>query len=95
MNTPRLVAVLGYSRGNADELHAVCAARVARAVEEARPGDSVLVSGRGRRRAACEAELMAEAWNGRTTPLLLDRDARTTYGNAVGVAAAATHARSP
>ena len=89
MSTPRLVAVLGYSRGNADELHAICAARVARAVQETRPGDAVLVSGRGRRRAACEAELMAAAWDGRTAPVLLDRDARTTYGNAVGVAAAA------
>jgi uncharacterized SAM-binding protein YcdF (DUF218 family) len=89
VNTPRLVAVLGYSRGKADELHAVCAARVARAVEEARSGDAVLVSGRGRGRAACEAELMAEAWNGRTTPVLVDRAARTTYGNALGVAAAA------
>jgi uncharacterized SAM-binding protein YcdF (DUF218 family) len=89
VNGARLVAVLGYSRGRTGEIHAVCAARVARAIEEASPGDAVLVSGWGRRRSASEAELMAEVWNGHVPQVLLDRNARTTYGNAVGVAATA------
>lgn len=85
----RLVAVLGYSGGRNATLHAVCAARVARAVEETRPGDAVLLSGWARRRGASEAELMADAWSGCATRVLLDRKARTTYGNAVGVATTA------
>jgi uncharacterized SAM-binding protein YcdF (DUF218 family) len=83
----RLVAVLGYSRGGAPELHPVCAARIARAAEEARPGDAVLLSGWARgRRPVSEARAMALAWSGQQVPLLLDDRARSTYGNAVAAA---------
>lgn len=85
----RLVAVLGYSRGKSDELHAVCAARLARAAEEATAADTVLLSGWSRRRSASEAELMARAWSGAAQRVLLDPGARSTYGNARSVARAA------
>ncbi len=90
MSEPRLVAVLGYSDGSTSGLHPVCVARLARAEQEVEPGDAVLLSGWTRRRGpASEAESMARAWNGRSARVLLDRDARSTYGNAVGTAAAA------
>ena len=91
MSEARLVAVLGYSDGATNgRLHPICAARLARAAEEVEPGDAVLLSGRTRRRGpTSEAELMARAWNGRSARVLLDRDARSTYGNALGAAAAA------
>jgi DUF218 domain len=86
----RLVAVLGYSTGGADnDLHPVCAARLARAAEETEPGDAVLFSGWRRDGAVSEAELMARGWTGRAGQVLLDTAARTTYGNIVGAAAAA------
>ena len=91
MSATRLVAVLGYSTGSGDELHPVCAARLARAAEEAAPEDAVLLSGWARRRrTVAEAELMARAWNGRTSRLLLDQGARSTYGNARAIARAAS-----
>jgi uncharacterized SAM-binding protein YcdF (DUF218 family) len=83
---PRLVVVLGYS-GRSRGLHEVCAARLRRAEEEARPEDVVLLSGWSRRRRrASEAELMALAWTGRSERVLVDRSARTTLSNAVGAA---------
>lgn len=86
----RLVAVLGYSRGRTEsDLHPVCAARLARAAEETKPGDVVLFSGWRRRGADSEAELMARTWAGRAGQVLLDTRARSTYGNVVGAAAAA------
>ncbi len=86
----RLVAVLGYSTGGADnDLHPVCAARLARAAEETGLGDAVLFSGWRRGGAVSEAELMARGWSGRAGQVLLDTGARTTYGNIVGAAAAA------
>lgn len=86
---PRLVVVLGYS-DRRDGLHAVCAARLRRAETEAGPDDVILLSGWSRRRSrASEAELMAEAWDGMSTQLVLDRGARTTLGNAVGAATVA------
>ncbi len=86
----RLVAVLGYSTGGADnDLHPVCAARLARAAEEIGLGDAVLFSGWRRGGAVSEAELMARGWSGRAGQVLLDTAARTTYGNIVGAAAAA------
>jgi uncharacterized SAM-binding protein YcdF (DUF218 family) len=90
MSRGRLVAVLGYSGGRTSDLHAVCAARLARAAEETTPADAVLLSGwaRGSRRTS-EAELMAGAWCGSASRILLDPDARSTYGNAVAVAASA------
>jgi len=87
----RLVAVLGYSNRKADGLHTVCAARLARAAEEARPDDAVLLSGWARgRRPQSEAALMAQAWNGHAGRVLLDRKARSTYGNVAAAAAAAS-----
>ena len=87
---PRLVVVFGHS-GRRDGLHAVCAARLRRAEMEAGPNDVVLLSGWSRRRrSASEAELMAEAWDGPSAHLVLDRGARTTLANAVGAAAVAS-----
>jgi hypothetical protein len=86
----RLVAVLGYSNGDAGpDLHPVSAARLARAVEETEDGDAVLFSGWHRRGAVSEAELMAGGWTGRAAQVLLDTAARSTYGNVLGAAAAA------
>ena len=86
----RLVAVLGYSDGSTSELHAVCATRLARAVEEAEPEDVVLFSGWARGSSArAEADLMAASWDGLGKVRLVDRGARTTLGNALAVARAA------
>ena len=86
----RLVAVLGYSDGSAAELHPICAARLARAEAVATPDDVVLFSGWARRGLArAEADLMASSWTVPTRRRLLDRGARTTLGNAVGVGRAA------
>lgn len=91
MSDPRLVAVFGYSTRRTPELHPICAARLERAVSETSPGDAVLLSGWARRRRskADEAELMRCAWRGTAGRIVLDRSARTTYGNAVGAAATA------
>ncbi|HLF67727.1 MAG TPA: YdcF family protein [Gaiellaceae bacterium] len=89
MKEARLVAVLGYSDGSRG-LHPVCAERLERAAGVAAPGDAVLLSGRARRPSTeSEAELMARAWRGAARRVLLDRDARSTYGNARGAAATA------
>ncbi len=86
----RLVAVLGYSGRREQELHPVCAARLARAAGEAGPTDAVLFSGRARgRRRMSEAELMERAWRGAPATILLDPAARSTYANAVAVARSA------
>lgn len=91
MSGTRLIAVLGYSsRNGVNELNRVCAARLARAGEEALPGDAVLFSGwRRPRRPASEAALMAREWNGDARRVLLDDVSRTTYGNVLAAAAAA------
>ena len=83
----RLVAVLGYSNGEArTELHPVCSARLARAAAEARAGDVVLFSGWARGgSASSEADLMVAAWTGDTQRHVVDRGARTTLGNAIAV----------
>ncbi len=88
----RLVAVLGYSsaRGG-DELHRVCAARLARAGEEAlagRHGLSVWLAAAPDAHSS-EAELMAGMWRGDTHQVLVDDASRTTYGNVRAAAAAA------
>lgn len=87
----RLIAVLGYSdRHGGNELHHVCANRLARAGEEALPDDTVFLSGwRRPRRSVSEAELMARMWNGDTRQVLVDDASRTTYGNVRAAAAAA------
>jgi uncharacterized SAM-binding protein YcdF (DUF218 family) len=83
----RLVAVLGYSSGHASVLHPVCAARIERAELEATPDDVIVFSGWARRGSTTpEAELMARAWTSPVRRLILDRNARSTAGNAVGVA---------
>jgi uncharacterized SAM-binding protein YcdF (DUF218 family) len=80
----RLVVVLGYSDRAVEGLHPVCAARLARAAEVARPGDVVVLSGWARTpHGRPEAELMAEAWSGSATELVVDPDARTTVENLV------------
>jgi uncharacterized SAM-binding protein YcdF (DUF218 family) len=86
----RLVAILGYSDGSTADLHPVCAARLARAVEEAEPDDVILFSGWARRSSThAEADLMAASWSGSGRTRLVDRSARTTLGNALAVARAA------
>jgi uncharacterized SAM-binding protein YcdF (DUF218 family) len=84
----RLIAVLGYSDRTAEDLHPICAARLARATEEARPDDVVLFSGwsRGILHERTEADLMACEWNAPVRARLVDRGARTTLGNAIGIA---------
>jgi len=90
MSERRLVAVLGYSTGRGDALHPVCAARLARAENEVKLDDSVLFSGWARRRTSrAEADLMAQAWKATARRVILDRSARSTVGNALGVARAA------
>ena len=90
MSERRLVAVLGYSTGRGDALHPVCAARLARAENEVKLDDSVLFSGWARRRTSrAEADLMAQAWKAPARRVILDRSARSTVGNALGVARAA------
>ena len=80
----RLVVVLGYSDRAVEGLHPVCAARLARAAEVARPGDVVVLSGWARTpHGRPEAELMAEAWSGSAAELVVDPDARTTVENLV------------
>ena len=83
----RLVAVLGYSDGSHAGLHPVCAARLEQAANVTRPDDAVLLSGWARNGSAgSEAELMARAWSKPARSVLLDRGARTTVGNAMGIA---------
>ena len=80
----RVIVVLGYSAGATDELHPVCAARLAKAAEIARPDDVVVLSGWARAgHVRPEAELMADAWRGSATELVVDPDARTTVENLV------------
>jgi DUF218 domain len=86
----RLVAVLGYSDGSAAELHPVCAARLACARAEARADDVVLFSGWARKGLpTAEADLMASSWSTPARARLVDRGARTTLGNAIGIGRAA------
>jgi uncharacterized SAM-binding protein YcdF (DUF218 family) len=86
----RLVAVLGYSDASTAELHPVCTARLVRAAAETRPEDVVLFSGWARRTGVSpEADLMAAGWSAPAREQLIDRKAKTTFGNAVAVARAA------
>jgi uncharacterized SAM-binding protein YcdF (DUF218 family) len=82
--------VLGYSDRSTAGLHPVATARLSRAAAEARPDDVVLFSGWARGSAPSpEADLMAGAWLTPARVRLVDRGARTTLGNALGVARAA------
>jgi vancomycin permeability regulator SanA len=86
----RLVAVLGYSDGSTTRLHPICSARLDRAADVSRPNDVVLLSGWSRAgRQTSEAELMAAGWTGAARRVVLDRRARSTLGNAIGIARAA------
>lgn len=86
----RLVAILGYSDSTTADLHPVAATRLARAVAEAGRDDIVLFSGCARRPASTsEADLMARTWTTPARARLVDRRARTTLGNAIGIARAA------
>jgi uncharacterized SAM-binding protein YcdF (DUF218 family) len=86
----RLVAVLGYSDSTTADLHPVGAARLARAAVEVGLDDVVLFSGFARRATSTpEADLMARMWTTPARARLVDRRARTTLGNALGVARAA------
>lgn len=88
--TTRLVAVLGYSDGTTVDLHPVGTARLTRAAAEVGPDDVVLFSGWARGSTSTpEADLMARTWDTPARLLLVDRGARTTLGNAIGVARAA------
>lgn len=78
----RVVVVLGYSNGAADQLHPVCAARLEKAAEVALADDVVVLSGWARAAAGQpEAKLMAAAWRGSAAELVVDPDARTTVEN--------------
>lgn len=78
----RVVIVLGYSDGRRDEIHPVCAARLATAATLTTAADVVVFSGwartAGRR---SEAELMRDAWRGAAAEVVSDPDARTTVEN--------------
>ena len=82
MTTARVVVVLGCSDGASDELHPVCAARLARAAEVTTQDDVVVLSGWARvPDTHSEAELMRAAWRGTARELVVDPDARTTVEN--------------
>lgn len=76
-----VIAVLGYSRRFAGDLHPVCAHRLAHAELLAAPDATVILSG--------EADAMHAAWTGPDVVFIRDPDARSTVENARNVAAAA------
>ena len=79
----RLIVVLGYSDRVVRELHPICAGRLAHAATVSTEADVVVLSGWARAPGARpEADLMADAWNGRCDELIVDPDARHTLGNA-------------
>src|SRR5262249_12326381 len=79
----RVLVVLGYSNGDRDGLHPVCAARLARAAELSTDADVVVLSGWSRVPGTrSEAEEMARGWKGRAAEVVVDPDARTTAENA-------------
>ncbi len=79
----RLIVVLGYSAGDHQGLHPICAQRVDHAARIATEHDVVVLSGWARVPGTRpEAELMAQAWTGSARELVIDPDARTTVGNA-------------
>jgi uncharacterized SAM-binding protein YcdF (DUF218 family) len=79
----RVVVVLGYSNGDRDALHPICAARLDRAAELTTTQDLVVLSGWSRvPTGRSEAELMAESWLGAAGQVVVDPDARSTVENA-------------
>jgi uncharacterized SAM-binding protein YcdF (DUF218 family) len=79
----RVVAVLGYSGRRNNELHRICAERLAHAQQVADGARAVILSG------LPEAELMRAAWTGPDVLLVCDPEARSTAANARNVAGAA------
>jgi len=77
-----VVAVVGYSRRGASELHPLCTGRLRQGEVLAADAQAVILSGHG------ESDLMRAAWAGPDLPLYCD-EARTTAGNAAHVAAKA------
>jgi uncharacterized SAM-binding protein YcdF (DUF218 family) len=82
MTSREVVAVVGYSRRGATELHPLCTGRLRHAERLAASAEAVILSGRP------EGDLMRAAWSGPDLPLHCD-NARTTAGNAACVAAKA------
>jgi uncharacterized SAM-binding protein YcdF (DUF218 family) len=78
----RVVVVLGYSSRAHAGLHAVCAARLARAAEVTTQDDVVVLSGWARTPGSPpEADLMRTAWEGAAGQVVVDPDARSTVEN--------------
>jgi uncharacterized SAM-binding protein YcdF (DUF218 family) len=77
-----VVAVVGYSRRGATDLHPLCTGRLRQGERLAAEAQAVILSGHG------ESDLMRAAWSGPDVPLHCD-EARTTAGNAAHVAAKA------
>ena len=87
MSRTRLVAVCGYSDGQGDGLHEICARRLRRAEQATRPDDVVLLTGWARGRSArSEAEQMARSWTASCRRVVVDSGARSTLANAVATA---------
>jgi hypothetical protein len=85
-----MVAVLGYSAGGPHtELHPICVARLRHAEGVAADARAVVLSGYARHGGRGEAELMRTAWAGPDVSLICDPTARSTAGNAAGIAAEA------
>jgi uncharacterized SAM-binding protein YcdF (DUF218 family) len=92
----RLIVVLGYSGRRPRGLHPVCASRLERALAEAKPDDTVMLSGWSRKGAApAEAELMRAAWTAPCAALVCDTASRTTAETAAAAAALARRLRPP
>ena len=70
-------------------MHPICAARLRHAEGIAAGARAVVLSGYARHGGRGEAELMRAAWAGPDVPLVCDTTARSTAGNAAGIAAAA------
>jgi hypothetical protein len=83
MTDHEVLAVVGYSRRGATELHPLCTGRLRHAEQLANGAQAVILSGRA------ESDLMKAAWSGPDVPLFCD-DARTTAENAAHVAAKAS-----
>jgi uncharacterized SAM-binding protein YcdF (DUF218 family) len=90
VNDVRLIAVCGYSNGNSEKLHDICARRLRRAEREARADDVVLLTGWARgANAASEAELMARSWTTPCRRVVVDSSARSTFANVTAAASVA------
>jgi uncharacterized SAM-binding protein YcdF (DUF218 family) len=89
-SNPRVIAVLGYSEGKADELHPVCAARLEHAARISTTNDIVVLTGWSRGGSDhTEAALMARAWSGPAAEVVVDENARSTVENAAHAVAIA------